>query len=626
MKEKIEDYFKQLQKTIGFEKDFEEEEYKKIATLNNPKERVRLGSTWYPVDFEIIEESDNFFELEIIFETLEFPHKFKKAQSVFIFSNQEIGKKISGEIKQIQKNKMNILIEVDELPDWIFEGKIGIEIGFNTRGYDESLNAFQIIQNSKIPEIQMLRNIILDLDENYLEKKEFQSANELNESQNNAVEISLRTKYISLIQGPPGTGKTTTLISLIEKIEGQILFSAPSNSAVDLVVELLNKKNISVLRIGNPIRISETCFDSTLDAKIKNHSDFKTLKKYKEDLQQLIKQKNKFIRNFNREAREERSSIRKEIGDLKKTIFAFEKNIREDIFSKSKVIASTVIGIASSEFSGKIFDTLIMDEASQLSEPFAWVGISRAKKLILCGDQEQLPPVVKSEAAKKKGLEVSLLEKLFIQENSSIPKLFLNTQYRMNDTIMQFSNIEFYNSLLSSHETNKTRDMESVLNAKVSIPTIIWIDTSGMDYKEETLFEQDSFFNLEEIELIKKYLEQNQSKYPPSISIGIISPYSMQVEELKKNFIGKNISVNTIDSFQGREKDVIILSLVRSNDRFEIGFLKEYRRMNVALTRAKLQLVLIGDAETIGKDNFYKRLISYIEANGEIISGWDYYS
>ncbi len=596
----MKDYFKNLILGLDFEKEFEENEYLKLIKEKNPRERVNLGTCWYPVLIESVNEKPNFTEIEILFETLDKPHQFRKGNSVFIFQEE---RRISASILKIKEKMMNLILD-DEIPDWIYDGKIGIDLGINSNSYNQIKDSLRILENSNIEEVKTLRDVVLGLKENYLIKMDFEKSEKLNEAQNFALENSIKSKYISLIKGPPGTGKTSTIIELTKKIletEKQIFITAPTNFAIDLICEKLESEKIPFLRIGNPSKISDSILKHTLDEKSKFNL---VLKKLNEDLEKISNKANKFIRNFDKVARTERKNLRVEMTELKKLIREEEKKFALEKKAEAKVILSTIVSLKNSFLKNEIFSTSILDEASQSLEAYSLAVVSNSKKIIFVGDEKQLPPILKSDKAKSLGQEISLFEKLIDSGNKTIPISELNIQYRMYPNQIEYSNSIFYDSKLISFKK------------ELSPERIQFIDLIGFDSEEENF---SSFQNSKEAEFIFQFIEKNLKNE----FITIISPYSAQIDLLTKMNVSEKISIHTIDSFQGREADNIILSLVRSNENFEIGFLSELRRMNVALTRAKEKLTLFGDSLTLSSNPFFENLLEFIKNNGTYLSVWD---
>ena len=395
-----------------------------------------------------------------------------------------------------------------------------------------------------------------------------------------------------------------------------ILFCAPSNAAVDLLTEKLAEKGLSVIRIGNLSRIDENVLSHTLEQLISKHPQFKEVKKARKDAQELRKMATQYKRNFGKEERQQRNLLLQEAKNIAKHGIQTENYIIESLLENAQVITATLVGSNHHYIEHLKFKTIFIDEAAQALEPATWIPILKAEKVILAGDPFQLPPTVKSDIAARKGFAISLMEHgIEHLENVSL----LNTQYRMNELIMNFSNQQFYKGKLKADDTVKNHQIFEEF-------PIEFIDTAGCSFDEKSVENSSSLHNPEECSLIQKHLTSLEEKHSlTDFLIGIISPYKGQVEYLKTQFSPQgNISINTIDSFQGQEKDIIYISLVRSNLDAQIGFLKDYRRMNVAMTRAKKKLVIIGDSATLGADKFYADLLDYCEKIGAYRTAWEF--
>ena len=435
---------------------------------------------------------------------------------------------------------------------------------------------------------------------------------------------AMESEYLGIIHGPPGTGKTTTLVALVTALirSGErVLVTAPSNNAVDLLALNLSLQGISVLRIGNVTRIGESIAHLCLEEKVRMHKDWQHIKQVKIEAEAAKKEAARFKRKFGPQQKRDRNAFRKEARELSKWASELERRLVTQIMKSTTVFCTTLIGCAHPNLDGWLFDTVIIDEGAQALEPESWVAMSRAKRTIIAGDHQQLPPTVKSTQAIKLGLKETIMDRMTSVINTSY---LLDTQYRMNKAIFAFSNKHFYADQLKSADFVANR----ALHGDQEI--ITFIDTSGCGFEEERVPGERSLSNSGEYLILREHLLTLKSRLEETTSIGIISPYARQVTYIR-NEIGKdewlktlNIRVNSIDGFQGQEEDVIYISLVRSNPDGEIGFLKDYRRLNVAMTRARYKLVLIGDMSTLGHDALYLDLADHIEKNGVYKSAWEY--
>jgi superfamily I DNA and/or RNA helicase len=631
---------KGLKQLLKIEREEDYRLYKEQFLRVNLDQRKKNGVTWYPIKINSEElGSGDLMHLEIERTTqIDKPHQFSSGKNVSLFSNkQDEVLEITGTIKSVSKNSLKLIIHSDELPDWCYDGKLGINIQFDDNSYNEMQLALDVVINANNNRIAELREMI----EGTLPIS-FQKTNndiiipQLNLSQNKAVRHVLSVNDIGVIHGPPGTGKTTSLVQAIRltlQTENQILVCAPTNSAVDLITEKLIELGIDVLRMGHPARISDELQKSSVDGKISSSPYYKDIKNLRRNAEEYFRMAGKYKRVFGKEDAQQRTAFYTEAKNCIKEARLLEDFIVDELFKTTQVICCTPVTSTHRGLAKKRFDTLFFDEASQALEPMVWIPLLKCKRLILCGDHFQLPPVVKSIEAKKGGLDQTLLDRC-IKFKDAVS--LLTRQYRMNTAIMGFSNNFFYNNELIADESVSAQVLLNDENSMLS-RSIEFIDTAGCNFDEIQNPETLSYFNPKEGDILFKHLQQllieyGQQELLPPISIGIISPYKEQREWLKDN-IGEvefdktkleSLSVKTIDGFQGEERDVIYISLVRSNEKQEIGFLNDLRRMNVAITRAKKKLVVIGDSSTIGASKFYNSFLEYCEKHGAYRTAWEW--
>jgi superfamily I DNA and/or RNA helicase len=432
---------------------------------------------------------------------------------------------------------------------------------------------------------------------------------ELNQSQQLAVVAIMQNERMTIVHGPPGTGKTTTLIEAVIQIiksGARVLVSAPSNTAVDNISKGLILKGVKLLRVGNTSKVDETIFQHTPEGKLGNSKQQKEIKQLKIRAEEFRKMALKYKRSFGKAEREQRNLLFKEVRDIRMEIKKLQAYHEEKIYAEADVIAGTPIGLYDAAVNDLNFDTLVIDEAGQCIEPLAWCIIPLARRIVLAGDHWQLPPTVLSNEAALHGFNRSILEVAV----NSVPNVYLlNTQYRMRQMIAGFSSNYFYNNQLMTADHLQNTGLH-----------ICFIDTAGSGYNEERGQDGTSLQNEGELGIVQQLIMQESLE---TGTTAFISPYAGQVVAAKE-LLPRGMRISTIDSFQGQEKEVVIISLVRSNDDGEIGFLKDYRRMNVAITRAKEQLFVIGDSATIGGDSFYHSFLSYVEKHGQYRSVWEF--
>lgn len=629
----IEEIKKQIH-LLKIEQEDDRTQYRDKILKSSIQERKQLGVTWYPI---VIKDSYYGYGERLILEVERpsgtyIPHQFQFGCTASLFSNNQNysdqEQAITGVVSAVRMNQLRITLSVDELPEWADLGKLGINLLFDETSYKEMNNALTLVSKAENNRLAQLREILVGDAEADFEHLPKVDNSKLNTSQNSALHQVLSAKDVAIIHGPPGTGKTTTLVEVIHAVlqkEKQVLVCAPSNTAVDLLTEKLAEKGLNVLRFGNPSKVSESLVRHTVDAKSANHPEYKRIKEFKKRAAEFKNFASKYKRSFGREERNQRKLIIEESKKLHHEAEQIEKYILEDLLASAQVITATLVGSAHYTLKEKKFTTVFIDEAGQALEAGCWIPIAKAQRVVMAGDHLQLPPTIKSAAAAKQGLSITLLEKLMHKPNTAT---LLDTQYRMHEQIMEFSNQKFYGGKLQAHDSVKLETL--LLKDNEDASSIEFIDTAGCGYEEQPGKENTSLCNEEEANLLLIHLKLILEKLEKPHSIGIISPYKAQVHWIQ-DLIKQDselalhpITVNTIDGFQGQEKDIIYISLVRSNDSGEIGFLSDTRRMNVAMTRAKKKMVIIGDSATIGAHPFYSDFLDYVSNIGAHKTAWEY--
>ncbi len=590
------------------------------------KEREKNGVTWYPVRIinDFISTGER-ITLEVSkLKNPEQKHSFQVGGVVGIFAgSEEKGKTLGGVVSYLKEGTMRIVLNQSFVPDWIKEEKIGVNLLFDDGTYREMNRAIGTVMAAKNDRLSELRDIFYGAKAARFTDSFAYELPDLNKVQNEAFARIIHAQDVAFVHGPPGTGKTTTLTKCIKEIaknEKQVLVCAPSNAAVDLLVEKLVGEGLNVLRMGHPARLTPEVVENSLDVRISKHPDFDRLKDMRKQSEEYRAMAGKYKRKFGALERKQKELLYKEAKALKSESRFLENYISENLVDNAEVIACTLTGASHSLLSDRLFKTVFIDESSQAMEAAAWIPIIRARRVVMSGDHHQLPPTIKSREAAKEGLEHTLFAKG--QENQPQGVVMLQTQYRMHPVIMGFSSEQFYDGKLKADESIAHRPI------RFEHP-VTFVDTAGAGYDEKVKTETLSTYNEEEARLLIRLLEKENLE---AMSIGIIAPYKAQVEVLTKLVNHSNalapfrskIDINSVDAFQGQERDVIYISLVRSNERGEIGFLKEYRRLNVAMTRAKQRLVLVGDSATLGSDPFFNKMLDYVQANGKYASVYEY--
>lgn len=623
---------------IKLERVADMEQYRKKVLLRSLSQRTKEGTTWYPVKLvrDYIGTGERLvIEIEKT-NYLEQPHSFQSGKLVSVFSNAS-GKPerdhINGVINYVRDATMVITLNGEDLPEWIDEGLLGVDVMFDEMSYREMEFALNQVIKAEDRRLAELRDILLGTEKS--KRKEpageankpeaFIPSATLNASQQHALQQVLEANDIAFIHGPPGTGKTTTLVQAIVatvKEENQVLVCAPSNAAVDLLAEKLGDQGMNVIRVGHPARVTEQALSKTLDARIAAHEHYSELRALRKRMEQTRNAAMKFKRNFGYHEREQRKEKLQEAKLLKADADMLEFHIVNDLFRQAHVICATLVGSSHPVLRGKKFQTVFIDEAAQALEPACWIPLLKSSRAIFAGDHQQLPPTIKSPEAAKEGLAKTLFEK-GIEKHPGMSAM-LQIQYRMHESIMRFPSRYFYNDALIAHPSVRRELL------RPDQQPVEFIDTAGCGYNESQDPETLSRFNLEEAQLTIQMAERLVEAIgidvwiDQRITMGIITPYSAQVDRLHKlaersatlEPLHRLVTINTVDAFQGQERDVIAISFVRSNERGEVGFLSDIRRTNVAMTRARKKLILVGDSATLGAHPFYLELVDFVQQEG----------
>ena len=607
---------------LRMEYEYEKQEFQRQTETMGVARKVKRGMCWFPCTAgRSFYNSLNQLAIEITrSEDTDIEHGFEYGKPVCFFKQSATGDlsfcSFLGTVSYADEARMVVVMPGgNAVMDLQNAENLGVQLYFDETSYQTMFEALADVLKAKGTRLAELKEIVLGSTKADFRQLYPMGFPWLNPTQETAVNKVLCAKDVAVVHGPPGTGKTTTLVEAIYETlhrEPQVLVCAQSNMAVDWISEKLVDRGVNVLRIGNPTRVNDKMLSFTYERRFEGHPSYPELWSIRKELRQLQGKRRKG-------SRDERDGIRSRISRLKDRAVALEVQINADLFDSAHVIASTLVSSNHRLLGGMHFGTLFIDEAAQALEAACWIAIRKADRVVLAGDHCQLPPTIKCYEAAKGGLEHTMMET--IVDNKPETVSLLKVQYRMNEAIMRFSSEWFYHGELEAAPEVKNR---SILDFDSPIS---WIDTSEMDFKEQFVGETFGRINKNEANLLLQQLEAYINKIggerilDERIDFGIISPYKAQVQYLRGKIKGSEslrpyrqlFTVNTVDGFQGQERDVIFISLVRANDDGQIGFLRDLRRMNVAITRARMKLVILGDAATLGKHPFYKKLIDSIE-------------
>lgn len=613
---------------LEIEYNHEKEEFRKQTETMGVERKVRRGDAWFPISIgRSYYNSLNQMVVEVMRQPgSDIEHNFEAGRPVCFFTIKNDmgtagakatkgGSKLqylsfTATVSYAEQDRMVVALpDSGRIVDLQRQDALGVQLFFDETSYRLMFEALDRVIRARSGRLADLRDIFYTKAPASRYTFDAMRFPWLNASQEKAVNEVLWAKDVAVVHGPPGTGKTTTLVEAIFETlrrESQVLVCAQSNMAVDWISEKLVDRGINVLRIGNPTRVNDKMLSFTYERRFEAHPDYPQLWSIRKAIREL------------RQQRKHADSWHQKMDRLKSRATELELRIRSSLFGEARVIASTLTGAANRVLEGEKYSTLFIDEAAQALEAACWIAIRKAGRVILAGDHCQLPPTVKSIMALKGGLGKTLMER--IVENKPETVTLLKMQYRMNEQIMKFSSEWFYHGMVESAPTVSHR---GILDYDTPM---MWIDTAECDGKEEFVGENFGRINRAEAELtlqtLQQYLEKigKQRILEESIDVGIISPYRAQVQLLRKELRKREffrpyrhlLTVNTVDGFQGQERDIILISLVRSNDSGDIGFLRDLRRMNVAITRARMKLIILGSSETMTSHPFYKKLYEYV--------------
>ena len=631
---------------LQLEYQTEKAAFRRLTEQRGLERLVKRGDAWWPVRVtRSYYNSLNQLCVEVVrrADDHEIEHNFEYGRPVAFFANQTGGNSLryysfTGTVSYVDGDRMVVSVpDGCAFGDLMGNDELGVQLSFDETSYKMMFDALERVMRAN-GRLGYLRDLFYTKQK--AETFSFQPMHfpYLNKTQEEAVNRVLWAKDVAIVHGPPGTGKTTTLVEAIYETlrrEPQVLVCAQSNMAVDWISEKLVDRGVPVLRIGNPTRVDDKMLSFTYERRFESHPDYDQLWAIRKAIREL-----RGARSRGQGAREK---YHQKMERLKDRANELEIRINAELFSEARVIACTLVGSGHRLLDGHKFGTLFIDEAAQALEAACWIPIRRASRVILAGDHCQLPPTVKSIAALKAGLGKTLMERIVEQKPEVVT--LLRVQYRMNEEIMHFSSDWFYGNMVESAPEVKYRsilDLDVAMEWKTlpqPLPVREGSDMSDgevytpLHYRERTgegleSLEGTSLLNKAEAELTLLALQQYFEKIGKTrilndrLDVGVISPYRAQVQYLRKLLKKREyfkpfrhlISVNTVDGFQGQERDIILISLVRSNDEGQIGFLRDLRRMNVAITRARMKLIILGDAPTMTRHPFYRRLYEYVKA------------
>ena len=609
------------------EYEYEKSEFERLSGEQGVMRRVARGQCWFPVRLgrsyynslnrfvvevardEVADDVDSAFEygrqVRFFYEALDGKIIYRNFPAMVSFCD--------GGHMAVVLPSTSALKEIDGV------ARLGVDLAFDETSFAAMREALDDVASAKGSRLAELRDVLCGFVAPGFRELQPMTFPWLNASQQRAVNKTLCCRDVMVVHGPPGTGKTTTLVEAVYETlrrEPQVMVCAQSNAAVDWICGKLIDRGVPVLRVGNPARVDDKVLSATYERQFEAHPDYPELWGVRKAIREVSAGRRRM-------SRADASALSNRLHNLRRRAVELEVKIQVEIFESARVVASTLVGSDNAVLKGRRFTTLYIDEAGQALEAACWIAIRKADRVIFAGDHCQLPPTVKSVEAERAGLSRSLMESVVDKCRSAVE--LLTVQYRMNEAIMRFSSDWFYGGRLQAAEEVKCRgilDFDSPVE---------WLDTSEMDFSEKYVSATGGRVNPDEgefmLDSLEAYIKRIGEKRveDENLDFAVISPYKAQVSWLRRNAKKRNvlrrlkgkIAINTIDGFQGQERDVVFISLVRSNDDGKIGFLSDLRRMNVAMTRARMKLVIIGSAATLTRHPFYEKLfLSQKKENG----------
>ncbi len=596
---------------------YEREQFERQTENMGVRAKVERGLCWHPLRLgrSFYNSLDQLVVEVERTEGLEADHQFEPGKPVCFFEEDASGMlhylHFTAQVSFVEEHRMVVALPTAQALTMLRSAdRLGVQLYLDEYTYRlmfEALDRVMLARNDRLAHLRDICHTPLPARKFTFDPAPFPW---LNPSQEAAVNEVLWAQDVAVVHGPPGTGKTTTLVEAIYETlrrETQVLVCAQSNMAVDWISEKLADRGVNVLRIGNPTRVTDRMLADTYERRFEAHPSYTQLWAIRRSIRQLYA-----------DGSHSRESRHQKIARLKERAAELEYEINESLFSQARVVACTLTGSANHLLDGRSFNSLFIDEAAQALEAACWIAAQKARRIILAGDHRQLPPTIKCSEALAGGLDRTLMQQIVEQKPGCVS--LLTVQYRMTDAIMEFPNREFYDGQLTSHPSVRYR---SILDWDSSIE---WIDSPDDDDAGE-MADGLSRMNPAEARLTLQTLKEYFQKIGKDrilyerIDTGIISPYKGQVRLLRQMLradpfwkpFRSLLTIDTVDGFQGQERDIIVVSLVRSNDQGQVGFLRDLRRTNVAITRARMKLILIGHRQTLCRHPFYRRLAQYID-------------
>ena len=625
--EKLDDYHDRFARLIELEAEAERERLAARASRRNSADAERSGETLLDLvitEYDVGLGGRTLAQFVKRNRTLPLPwNRLRVGSPVVVTSQDEEASSAQGIVSSRKRASIEVALEAH------LDGEhFRIDLSPDEVTRKRQLAALNSVRNGRERTRELARIIVHGKPPSFHENSTDDAQNDtspLNSSQQRAVEFALASRDLAIIHGPPGTGKTTTVVEFIRRTVARgerVLACAPSNTAVDNLLEKLVANGLKVVRIGHPARVTEQLRDYTLDALAERHDAMKIVKDMLREAEGLFRKAGRYTRA--KPTRGARQEMRREARQLKADARLLEQQAVHSVLEGADVVCATST-FDEDLFRRVRFDVAVIDEACQATEPGCWIPILQSNRVVLAGDHCQLPPTVLSAEAAKQGLDRSMLERLMLHHGDTVARQ-LQVQYRMHERIMQFSSAQFYDDSLVADQSvvsHLLHDLAPIQESPLTAEPASFYDTAGSGWEEEIEPDGESKRNPEEGGFVLRKLQQLlDARLRPS-GIAVIAPYAAQVRWLRENWTGPDVEIDTVDGFQGREKEAVLISCVRSNGEAEIGFLADRRRMNVALTRARRKLIVVGDSATLGANDFFGKLLEYFDTIGGYHTVWE---